>query len=104
RTVRHADRGRAVVNRGFFPCLGDEEGVICQADDRTKLDHLFDGVVRWSASQFVDDSKYAGERLPDGFAAYPICQTLRLLVEEGHPAMGIRDDHAVADAGECRGE
>ena len=97
---RAPDRGRGVVERAFGPVPGDEDGVVRQADDDALLQGPQGRVRHRLAGRLVDDAKDLFQRAAPGGVGVPTRQLFGDLIEERHPAFGVRRDHRVADAGE----
>lgn len=95
---RAPDGGRGVVERALGPTPGDEDGVVRQADDDALLQGTQGRVRHRLACRLVDDAKDLFQGAAPGGVEVPTHQLFRDLIEERHPASGVRRDHRVADA------
>ena len=95
---RIADGGGAVVDGSLRPVAGDEDRASSQSDDQAAGQHFGHGVHDRQAGPFVDDVEDLGRRLSRGGGERPAGQRLGHGVQEAHPALGVGDEHRVANA------
>lgn len=93
------DRRRAIVDGALGAALVDQDRVIRQADDAAFTQHPPDRVFHGMAGLLVDNAKHFFQRLTGRFL-FPAGQGLRDGVHQGDAALGIRDDDAIANAGQ----
>src|SRR5262249_20583888 len=98
--ARTPDRSGAVVNRPFGPVLGEQHGMIAQADDGTLPEYPGNRVLHRLAGSFVQNGENVAQGLSLGLALPPPGQGLGNGVEVADTAPGVRGDDRIADAGE----
>lgn len=99
-----ADGGGAVVDRRFRAVLGDEDGVVGEADDRAQADGLVDRAFDELACLFVDNVEHVEQRSADRVGGRPAGHPLGDGVHVRDAGGGVGGDHGVADAAERSGE
>ncbi len=82
------------------PSLRMSGRVAGQADDRPGAKHFLYGVRHGNARLFVDHAEHFFERAAERVALGPARHRFRHRIHEGDVRVGVRGDHAIADAGE----
>ncbi len=93
-----ADGGAAVVDADLGAILGDEEGVVGQADDCAEAANLVDRVFNGSACLFVEDGEDVVEGFAFGLGLLPAGELFGDEVHEVDVAVGVAGDDCVSDA------
>src|SRR5215208_4141930 len=92
------------IDGSFGAILGNEQGVVRQADRKTFARGLKRRIADRLTRVLIDDLKHLLERLTSGFLRCPAGQLLRNPVEKSNAAVWVRRDDSVANTGEGRCE
>jgi hypothetical protein len=93
-----ANWGSAVVDRNFWAGLGQQHGVVGQADDFALAQHFADWALDDGPRALRNDVKNRIQGLPDGFRFVPPREPFGDWVQKGHFAEVVSGDHGVPDA------
>ncbi|OPY78986.1 MAG: hypothetical protein A4E65_02006 [Syntrophorhabdus sp. PtaU1.Bin153] len=99
RTVCPLDRCTAVIDGDLPAVLCDEDRMVGESHHAAHAEDLVYGALHGFTGLLVDDPEDGREGLTQGFCP-PAGQTLGLGIEEGDPALPVRNDDGITDTRE----